>query len=385
MNKLNICALLISLTTAQLLVAHSEAVNGVLHMEENRRPVERRILQIPDIGGFQTLKCDLHMHTVFSDGLVWPSIRIEEAWSEGLDAIAITDHIEYQPHKKDIPSNHNRPYHVAKKKAAQTDIILIKGSELTRATPPGHFNAIFNGDASVYISDNKKGDLERDREAIDLAAEQGSFIFWNHPGWKADQIKGSYEWLPFVDQLLKEGKLHGIEVVNSFYYYPKALDWALEHDLTILGTSDIHHFISEKYDMERGATRSMSLVFAKERSPEGIREALEAGRSVAWSTKLLAGKERWIRALYDASVSVAPVHTVDKKGSSYRSISNSSDLHFQLELKDAYLNGWPETISLRPQSSQILKIEGDSGADSAQYIVKNAYIGGSVNLVVELP
>lgn len=27
------------------------------------------------------------MHTVFSDGLVWPSIRVAEAWMEGLDAI----------------------------------------------------------------------------------------------------------------------------------------------------------------------------------------------------------------------------------------------------------------------------------------------------------
>ena len=51
----------------------------------------REELHIPDILGFQTLKCDFHMHTVFSDGLVWPTVRIDEAYREGLDAIALTD------------------------------------------------------------------------------------------------------------------------------------------------------------------------------------------------------------------------------------------------------------------------------------------------------
>ena len=54
----------------------------------------RNEISIPGIDGYQTLKCDFHIHTVFSDGSVWPNIRVEEAWREGLDAIAMTDHIE---------------------------------------------------------------------------------------------------------------------------------------------------------------------------------------------------------------------------------------------------------------------------------------------------
>jgi len=34
----------------------------------------------------------------------------------------------------------------------------------------------------------------------------------------------------------------------------------------------------------------MTLVMAKERTPEAIREALNAGRTVAWASKYLAGK-----------------------------------------------------------------------------------------------
>jgi hypothetical protein len=54
---------------------------------------ERHEIAIPDIPGYTILKCDLHMHTVFSDGVVWPTVRVEEAWEDGLDAIAITDHM----------------------------------------------------------------------------------------------------------------------------------------------------------------------------------------------------------------------------------------------------------------------------------------------------
>ena len=86
----------------------------------------RRELRIPDIMGYKTLKCDFHMHTVFSDGLVWPTVRVDEAWQEGLDAIAITDHIEYQPHQKDIPTNHNRSYEIALPRAKEKGILLIE-------------------------------------------------------------------------------------------------------------------------------------------------------------------------------------------------------------------------------------------------------------------
>ncbi|MBZ0256718.1 hypothetical protein K8I31_11690, partial [bacterium] len=53
-------------------------------------------VKIPDILGYQTLLCDPHMHTVFSDGTVWPTVRVDEAYREDLDFMAISDHIEYQ-------------------------------------------------------------------------------------------------------------------------------------------------------------------------------------------------------------------------------------------------------------------------------------------------
>ncbi|MEE8078869.1 MAG: hypothetical protein V3T18_07720, partial [Pseudomonadales bacterium] len=38
-----------------------------------------RIIEFPDTATHETLVVDLHTHSVFSDGHVWPSIRIGEA------------------------------------------------------------------------------------------------------------------------------------------------------------------------------------------------------------------------------------------------------------------------------------------------------------------
>ena len=49
---------------------------------------------IPNIEGYKTLKGDFHVHTVFSDAAVWPTTRVQEAIWEGLDVLAITEHID---------------------------------------------------------------------------------------------------------------------------------------------------------------------------------------------------------------------------------------------------------------------------------------------------
>jgi hypothetical protein len=148
----------------------------------------RHDIHFPDLPGFKTLKCDLHMHTVFSDGLVWPTVRVEECWRQGLDVISITDHVEYQPHKDDIPVNHARPYDLAKGAAHAVDMLLIRGTEITRDTPPGHFNALF-------LENITKLDTPEFLDAIKAANEQGAFVFWNHQAWQQDVSRhGSLQW-----------------------------------------------------------------------------------------------------------------------------------------------------------------------------------------------
>ncbi len=159
---------------------------------------QKRTYNIPDLPGYVTLKCDFHMHTVFSDGIVWPTYRVFEAYRDGLDAIAITDHIEYTPRKDFIPVDLNAAWKIAETSARQGNIILVHGAEITRSMPPGHLNALFIADASKLTADSVY-------DVIETAVKQGAFIQWNHPGWKSQEPDGIPKLYSIHRRLLKNG------------------------------------------------------------------------------------------------------------------------------------------------------------------------------------
>src|SRR5690606_26012298 len=127
--------------------AAAQTDKGIMQLSEFAYPTKRVELHIPQVNGSQVLKCDFHMHTVFTDGHVWPQVRVQEAWKEGLDAISYTEHMEYNPHHQDVRVDHNRSHDLAVTSAKAHNILLVKGTEVTRQTPPGHFNALFIEDA----------------------------------------------------------------------------------------------------------------------------------------------------------------------------------------------------------------------------------------------
>jgi len=374
-----------TLLSAMLLIAVSlqaQTDDGIMRLSEFSYPVKRQNLNIPDVKGFKVLKCDFHMHTVFTDGHVWPNVRVQEAWREGLDAISYTEHMEYNPHSADVKVDHNRSHDLAVELAKENNLVLVKGTEVTRQTPPGHFNALFIQDANDLVENN---DSKLDQEAIDKAYAQKAFIFWNHPGWKATAIPGSYEWIDFVEKMYQEKKLHGIEVVNGLGFHKKALDWALDRNLTIIGNTDIHNLIAHEYNIEQaGVHRTMTLVMAKDRSAAGIREALEAGRTVAWSSNYLFGKEEHVRNLVNASIAVSPSYHVKENGKSnvktkYYEVKNNSDLYFELELKDG--NGTKRLV-LYPESTQILTAE--DGQSKLTYEIVSTFIRSDKHLQFDI-
>ena len=220
------------------------------------------------------------------------------------------------------------------------------------------------------------------------AAQQDAFIFWNHPGWKATQIAGSYDWVDFVDGLHKENVLHGIEVFNGFEFHKKALDWCVDKGLTVMGSTDMHNLVAHEYNLGGHVHRSMTLVFAKDRTAASIREALDAGRTVAWSSKYIAGKEEHVRNLFNACVEMgSSFHTETTKGkngneivTNYYEIKNQSDLYFELELKSGDAT---QKLILYPGSSQI--ITAKDGQESLVYEVSTAYIRSDKHLVMDFP
>lgn len=271
-------------------------------------------MQYPDIPGYKTLKTDLHQHTVFSDGNVWPTIRVQEALRENLDAISLTEHLEYQPHKNDIPHpDRNRSFAIALEEAKGHNLLVINGAEITRSAPVGHSNAVF-------ITDANKLKVDDAGKAFEAAKKQNAFVFWNHPYWHAQNKDGNPILSDFQKERIKKGELHGIEVINTYDYSEESLAIALENNLAVMGTSDIHGLIDWDYT-ENGQHRPITLVFAKEKTKESLQEALFAGRTVAVFNSLIVGKSDYVKPLIKESVKV--------KNAKY--IGNTSVLEIELE------------------------------------------------------
>lgn len=334
----------------------------------------RREIHFPDILSYKTLKCDFHIHTVFSDGLVWPTVRVEEAWREGLDAISITDHIEYQPHKKDIPTNFNRSYQIALSQAREKNVLLIKAAEITRETPPGHFNALF-------LKDVNSLDTKNLFDVMKAAAKQNAFVFWNHPGWKPEH-KG---WFDTHTTLYENKWMHGIEVVNGDSYYPEAHQWCLEKNLTMMSNSDVHQPLT-LLETSPDKHRSMTLVFAKEKSIDAVKEALAEGRTTAWFGEQLIGREKYLDAIFKESVEIGKPYN-KYRDTIWFEIKNKSDI--DIDLQRAGTLG-PSQLILAANATTILKTGTGIKADEApaqielSYTARNFLIAPNKGLPVTL-
>jgi hypothetical protein len=275
-----------------------------------------RQIVVPDVGGFKTLKGDFHIHTLFSDGGVMPVDRVNEAVQNGLDVISITDHIEYRPFfskvgkwklNEEQASNYNLWYEIARPDAEKQNLLLIRGAEITKSTmAPGHFNALFVQDTNPVAAV-----VDDWRKMLQVAAEQGAFLLWNHPGWEAPKSGGIEPGAPLRftrehEDAHKKGWLHGIEIFNYKEYYPVVSDWCNERDLALFANSDIHDSELNTYGIQN-PLRPITLVLARERTLESVREALFARRTIAWAAGTLWGRDPWLPELFKASVEIKTV------------------------------------------------------------------------------
>jgi 3',5'-nucleoside bisphosphate phosphatase len=259
----------------------------------------RRALPLPDVPGFELLRADLHLHSVFSDGEVWPTVHVREAWRDGLDVIALSEHREYRPHARDLEGGSRRAYELARPLADRLGLVLVPAVEITRPVPgeqspwpvgSAHFNALFVTDEEPL------GDPDLPT-ALRTAQAQGAFVFWNHPAFMGRRA----EWYPHVAQLFEAGLFAGIEVVNGDEFSPEAFGWALDRQLTVLACSDAHLPMPAHL---RSQGRPITLLFARSRDAEAVREALVERRTVAWLDHDLWGEEGWLRALWERALRV---------------------------------------------------------------------------------
>jgi hypothetical protein len=333
-------------------------------------------LPVPDIPGFRTLKCDFHMHTVYSDGEVWPSVRVQEAWKDGLDAIAITDHDDYHPHSPDVSDDISRPYTMARIVGRQMGILVVPAAEITKGNL--HCNALFVTDPNAF----KGLDLAT---ALKKAHDQQAFVWWNHPGWK-DPIA----WFPPIAAAHADGLIQGIELVNGRTVYKEAFPWIAEKKLTILANSDVHRLISIDYAPRE---RPVTLVFTTSASLDGIREALDARRTAAWVNGEVWGGEAQLKGLWEGAVTLeSPTleyfPRIRLAGLQFR---NRSAIPFRMKVKTA-----PAWLRVRARDIPEEKTVGffvDAAKDAPagfqsvaiEFEVTNLHVEPGRNLTVKVP
>jgi len=282
-----------SLVVAAVLLAGAGA--------QGQAPV-RQTLAVPDLPGFRTLKADFHLHTVFSDGNVWPTVHVQEAWRDGLDVIALTEHAEYHPHTADVKVDGGRSFAIAKPMADQLGVILVPGVEITKPDPPAplvlaegsqHFNALFVTDPNAL---RVPADL---MEALRRAKAQQAFVFWNHPGYRVERPR----WFAPVARAFDAGLFQGMELVNGPDFYPEAYPWIAERQLTILANSDAHDPIPPR---ATGFRRPITLLFVRTADLDGVRDALTARRTAAWLGDDVWGAEEHLRGIWTGAITVEP-------------------------------------------------------------------------------
>lgn len=367
-KRVIILAGLALLFSGSLLAQNS--VNNI-QIPELQRKQQRQLIHLPDLDGYKTLKCDFHMHTIFSDGNVWPTVRLQEAWIDGLDAISITDHLEGSPYRRGVEGDDNTSYEIAKGAAGNYNMILVRGTEITRGMPPGHFNALF-------IEDANKIQQEDVSDAFAEAKKQGAFIIWNHPGWKAQQ-PDTCKQFDIHKEYIKKGWIDGVEVFNEKEWYPIALKWCIESNLAVIGNTDMHDLTAHFYNLDQHH-RPMTLVFAKEKSEEALKEAMFARRTATWFSKYMAGPKKLLAELLHQAIEIEVLDKKDGRGLTFVEVRNPTDLHFDLTPEEGGLPG----MTLKPHSIVLIKLDNPELLKTEKYRVTNWFVGMEEVLEVEL-
>lgn len=296
----------------------------------------RKEIILPTVNGYTPYKADLHIHSTYSDGVMKYTGRgrVYEAWRDGLDVIAVTDHMSVKVYKDKVgvptPENDKekrgkRPAQAVKDAVSMGGdygILVIPGVEITGSPKTlGHFNALFTtNNLEIFDYDPM--------QAIRNARKQGALIMQNHPGWRQSTL----EMTQFVKDAYAEKLVDGIELMNGRSFYPRALQTAKDNNLFIASTTDIHSTTAETY-RENNHLRNMTIIFAKELSSESIREGLEKHRTLAYSFGVLGGEESLLRDFFHASIEtkkLAVVVNKSKKKTQRVMLTNKTSLPYTL-------------------------------------------------------
>lgn len=348
---------------------------------------------LPQVNGLNVYKADLHTHSIYSDAELTPEERVKEAWFDGLDIFAMTDHVEYRRHepnmlkflkgytggevKKAVNSNVirkaateqgiladlNLPTKLAQKaaKAYGDALLIIPACEITREPKTiGHFNALFTTDNNaIYDTDPL--------QSLRNAKKQGALITQNHPGWS----RKTCDITEFEQKAFDEKLIDGVEIMNGYWFYPKAMQRCVDWNLYMLGCTDIHN--RTNHYRQNGYFRTMTLIFAKENTSKAIRKALEKGHTLAYSSGNIAGDAKLLQDFFKASVSYKFLSR-GKKGAATYALTNTTSLDYKIRVgKRVYELPAFQTITISVSKNK------DGQDKDITFSVTNMWEGGYKN------
>lgn len=316
---LTFIAFTVAATAAHAQFYYQDAKNSeMLRFAERHDPCRKEIVLPAELNGYNVYKADFHSHTIFSDGQVIPRFRVREAWQNGLDILAITDHIEarrteealyeylkaytdkeYLPKIEGIKAKMvdlNFSVNQAKPEAEALGILIVPGTEISRSgAKVGHFNALFTTDNNAIYHDDVI-------ESIKNARKQGALVQHNHPGWS----RTSNQMTEAEKIAYEQGLIDGVEVMNGKDFYPNIIDRAVERGLYMCANSDIHYAIANDYNVV-GHLRPMTIVLAKDCTLDSVKDALKNRRTIAYAYDTICGEEELLKDFFNASVRLTPI------------------------------------------------------------------------------
>ena len=125
--------------------------------------------------------------------------------------------------------------------------------------------------------------------------------------------------------LMEKGLIERTEIINDTTFQNEALQIALDYNLTILGTSDIHEIVDWQYRIPSRGHRSVTLVFSREKTKTSLKKALQKGQTVVWFKKKLIGKKNFLIPLISSTLKVKSAKYFADTTVAHVTISNNSD------------------------------------------------------------
>lgn len=263
-------------------------------------------------------KGDNHMHTWMSDGKDSPMYMAAMCCRRGYDYCVITDHHKYEP------SLIARDFY----KGTNVDFLVIPGEEVHSPDNPVHIINL-GGDESVNAwfqnhEDEYRAAVDAELAKMDApmvekdryAAAASQVIFDRiksvdgvavlcHPGWIL--ANGFNETEDITDYLFDNRRFDALELIaGGAFEDGTQLQISYYHDretMPVLGDSDSHNCFGGR--LEPG---NYTIVFARELTAVGIKEAVRKGLAIAGNENKLYGDYRLVKYGYFLLQNYYPEH-----------------------------------------------------------------------------